>query len=120
MPIRKLNLQVTPGEKTRSADFNRTTNKVDEIIDNVNSHARTLQNVAQLLGDASFTLITMDEFKAIRPKLFRNYYVAKDSNDKARGKCWKIYLGSQLIGSFNVDGSLTLPVFPMRFPFRLS
>ena len=119
MVIKKLNLTVSPGEKTRSADFNKTTRKVDEVIDAVNNNTRTLQNVSRLLGDATFTLITMEEFKAVRPKLFKTYYVAKDQNDKDRGKCWKIYLGSQLIGSFNVDGSLTLPIFPMRFPFRL-
>ena len=65
-------------------------------------------------------LITIDEFRAISPKEFKTYFVARDEADKAKLKCWRIYLRSQLIGEFESDGTLTLPVFPMRFPFRMA
>lgn len=66
------------------------------------------------------SLITFDEYRAIQPKEYKYYHVAKDATDKERGKTWRIYLRTQLVGEFNVDGSLTLPKFPMRFPFRLA
>ena len=65
-------------------------------------------------------LITMEEYRAIKPKLFQTYYVARDETDKAKLKCWRIYLRSQLIGEFESSGKLTLPKFPMRFPFRFA
>lgn len=65
-------------------------------------------------------LFTPEEYEAISPKKFKYYFVAKDATDKEKGRCWKIYLRTQLVGTFNVDGSLTLPRFPMRFPFRLA
>lgn len=65
-------------------------------------------------------LITMDEYRAISPKKFRIYYVARDDSDKAKMKCWRIYLRNQLIGEFESSGKLTMPKFPMRFPFRFA
>ena len=65
-------------------------------------------------------LITMEEYRAISPKAFQVYYVARDAVDKAKLKCWRIYLRSQLIGEFESSGILTLPTFPMRFPFRFA
>lgn len=65
-------------------------------------------------------LITMEEYRAISPKLFQTYFVARDEIDKARMKCWRIYLRTQLIGEFESDGKLTMPIFPMRFPFRFA
>ena len=65
-------------------------------------------------------LITMEEYRAIKPKLFQTYYVARDETDKAKLKCWRIYLRSQLIGEFESSGKLTMPKFPMRFPFRFA
>lgn len=65
-------------------------------------------------------LITMEEYRAISPKLFQTYFVARDETDKAKLKCWRIYLRSQLIGEFESDGKLTMPKFPMRFPFRFA
>lgn len=65
-------------------------------------------------------LITMEEYRAISPKLFQTYFVARDETDKAKMKCWRIYLRTQLIGEFESSGKLTLPVFPMRFPFRFA
>lgn len=38
MTIEKLNIKVTPKSPARSADFNRTTAKVDEIIDSLEGH----------------------------------------------------------------------------------
>ena len=64
-------------------------------------------------------LMTYDEFKALSPKLFKYYFVAQNEEDKARMRCWRIYLGKQLVGIFNVDGSVSLPRFPFRFPVRL-
>ena len=65
-------------------------------------------------------LITIDEFIAIRVKEYKYYYVAKTEADKAAMKTWRIYLRTQLIGEFNVTGFVTLPTFPMRFPFRFA
>ena len=65
-------------------------------------------------------LITMEEYRAISPKLFQTYYVARDETDKAKMKCWRIYLRNQLIGEFESSGKLTMPKFPMRFPFRFA
>lgn len=65
-------------------------------------------------------LITMEEYRAIKPKLFQTYYVARDETDKVKLKCWRIYLRSQLIGEFESSGKLTMPKFPMRFPFRFA
>ncbi len=65
-------------------------------------------------------LITMEEYRAIKPKLFQTYFVARDETDKAKLKCWRIYLRSQLIGEFESSGKLTMPKFPMRFPFRFA
>lgn len=65
-------------------------------------------------------LITIDEFRAISPKEFKVYYIARDATEKAKLKCWRIYLRSQMIGEFESNGTLTLPVFPMRFPFRFA
>lgn len=77
--------------------------------------------IAALIGSVSYNLITAEEYAALgRNKEFRYYFVARDAADKAAGKCWKIYLKSQLVGTFNVDGSLTIPKFPMRFPFRFA
>jgi len=74
----------------------------------------TLRNI--LLGGK---LITYDQYKAIKKKEMITYYVAKDEEALKRNKCWRIYLRAQLVGEFDVEGNLTLPVFPMRFPFRL-
>lgn len=65
-------------------------------------------------------LITMDEYRAISPKKFQTYYVARDDTDKVKMKCWRIYLRNQLIGEFESNGKLTMPKFPMRFPFRFA
>lgn len=89
----------------------RTTDENGEIQENV----VTLRNI--LLGGQ---LITYDQYKAIKKKEMITYYVAKDEDALKRNKCWRIYLRAQLIGEFDVEGNLTLPVFPMRFPFRLA
>lgn len=89
----------------------RTTDENGELQENV----VTLRNI--LLGGQ---LITYDQYKAIKKKEMITYYVAKDEDALRRNKCWRIYLRAQLIGEFDVEGNLTLPVFPMRFPFRLA
>lgn len=65
-------------------------------------------------------LITMEEYRSIKPKLFQTYFIARDEIDKKKLKCWRIYLRSQLIGEFESNGFLTMPKFPMRFPFRFA
>lgn len=84
-----------------------------EEIDRLLGLAATAQQVI-------LSLITFDEYNSIESKQLRYYYVAKNESEKADGKAWRIYLGEQLIGEFGADGSLTLPKFPMRFPFRLA
>lgn len=78
------------------------------------------RRISALIGAVDMRLITQEEYASISPKQFKYYFVAKDATDKAKGKCWKIYLRTQLVGMFNVEGKLTLPKFPMRFPFRLA
>ena len=89
----------------------RTTDENGEQQENV----VTLRNI--LLGGQ---LITYDQYKAIKKKEMITYYVAKDEEALRRNKCWRIYLRAQVIGEFDVEGNLTRPVFPMRFPFRLA
>lgn len=89
----------------------RTTDENGEQQENL----VTLRDI--LLGGQ---LITYDQYKAIKKKEMITYYVAKDEESLKRNKCWRIYLRAQLVGEFDVEGNLTLPVFPMRFPFRLA
>lgn len=89
----------------------RTTDENGEQQENL----VTLRDI--LLGGQ---LITYDQYKAIKTKEMITYYVAKDEESLKRNKCWRIYLRTQLIGEFDVEGNLTLPVFPMRFPFRMA
>lgn len=79
------------------------------------------RRISELIGANKSELITADEFKALgKNKAFGYYFIAKDAEDKAKGRCWKIYLKNQLVGTFNLDGSLTLPKFPMKFPFKFA
>ena len=128
--LEKLNIQVHKGEKAKSADFNRMGERVDELIDLQHvkdaEFEKYKQNVEQSLASIGADikqyvqeLMTYDEFKALSPKLFKYYFVAQNEEDKARMRCWRIYLGKQLVGIFNVDGSVSLPRFPFRFPVRL-
>lgn len=75
---------------------------------------------SDLYGLSAPQLITLEEYRAIRPKEYKYYYVAQSEADKQALKTWRIYLRTQLIGEFNVNGFVTLPKFPMRFPFRFA
>ena len=81
---------------------------------------KSLHEINEDLYSQAPNLITIDEFRAIRVKEYKYYYVAKTEADKAAMKTWRIYLRTQLIGEFNVTGFVTLPTFPMRFPFRFA
>lgn len=90
---------------------------LQEILDNQQAAITALGlRVDGLAG----VLITMEEYRAIKPKQFQTYFVARDETDKAKLKCWRIYLRTQLIGEFESNGKLTMPKFPMRFPFRFA
>lgn len=65
--------------------------------------------------------ISYRDYRHIEPKEPKLYFVCKSRKDLENENCWRIYLQNKLIGEWDIDtGSLTLPVFPMRFPFRLS
>ena len=95
--------------------------KADENLQEVlNNQQEAIASLGLRVDGLAGVLITMEEYRAISPKLFQTYYVARDETDKAKLKCWRIYLRNQLIGEFESSGKLTIPKFPMRFPFRFA
>lgn len=95
--------------------------KADENLQEVlNNQQEAIASLGLRVDGLAGVLITMEEYRAISPKLFQTYYVARDETDKAKLKCWRIYLRNQLIGEFESSGKLTMPKFPMRFPFRFA
>ena len=95
--------------------------KADENLQEVlNNQQEAIASLGLRVDGLAGVLITMEEYRAISPKLFQTYYVARDETDKAKMKCWRIYLRNQLIGEFESSGKLTMPKFPMRFPFRFA
>lgn len=105
------NASVIPGDELV------TSNMLEEYKQHVQESLRV---IGADIKDGELPLITYEEFRAIQPKTFKYYYVARDEDMKEKGKCWRVYLCKQLIGMFTVDGSITLPRFPMRFPFKLA
>lgn len=95
--------------------------EADENLQEVlNNQQEAIASLGLRVDGLAGVLITMEEYRAISPKLFQTYYVARDETDKAKLKCWRIYLRNQLIGEFESSGKLTMPKFPMRFPFRFA
>ena len=95
--------------------------QADENLQEVlNNQQEAIASLGLRVDGLAGVLITMEEYRAISPKLFQTYYVARDETDKAKLKCWRIYLRNQLIGEFESSGKLTMPKFPMRFPFRFA
>ena len=95
--------------------------KADENLQAaLNNQQEAIASLGLRVDGLAGVLITMEEYRAISPKLFQTYYVARDETDKAKLKCWRIYLRNQLIGEFESSGKLTMPKFPMRFPFRFA
>ena len=95
--------------------------KADENLQEVlQNQQEAIASLGLRVDGLAGVLITMEEYRAISPKLFQTYYVARDETDKAKMKCWRIYLRNQLIGEFESSGKLTMPKFPMRFPFRFA
>ena len=109
---------------TLSKQLQAETNAREEADENLQEILNNQQEAIAALGlrvdGLAGVLITMEEYRAISPKLFQTYYVARDETDKAKLKCWRIYLRNQLIGEFESSGKLTMPKFPMRFPFRFA
>lgn len=99
----------------------KTRAEADTDIQNVlENQQKAIAALGLRVDGLAGVLITMDEYRAISPKKFQTYYVARDGTDKAKMKCWRIYLRNQLIGEFESSGKLTMPKFPMRFPFRFA
>ena len=95
--------------------------QADENLQEVlNNQQEAIAALGLRVDGLAGVLITIDEYRAISPKAFQTYYVARDETDKAKMKCWRIYLRNQLIGEFESSGKLTMPKFPMRFPFRFA
>lgn len=109
---------------TLSKQLQAETNARKSADENLQEVLQNQQEAITALGlrvdGLAGVLITMEEYRAISPKLFQTYYVARDETDKAKMKCWRIYLRNQLIGEFESSGKLTMPKFPMRFPFRFA
>lgn len=102
---------------TSLAEIQNNLSTFDESLSAFNSSLTSLQSQVQSLAPH---LITMEEYRAMTDRKFQIYYVARNSEDKAKVKCWRIYLRNQLIGEFESSDKLTLPKFPMRFPFRFA
>ena len=126
MAIDKLNQNFRSHTPATASEIQKMSDKIDELIDKKADQERVEQLEAQLnsigttIANLEQELITYDEYRQDKSKKFKYYFVAKDANDKAHLRCWRIYLRSQLIGEFDLDGSLTIPKFPVRFPFRFA
>ena len=109
---------------TLSKQLKTETNARKEADENLQEVLNNQQEAIASLGlrvdGLAGVLITIDEYRAISPKAFQTYYVARDETDKAKMKCWRIYLRNQLIGEFESSDKLTMPKCPMRFPFRFA
>ena len=116
--------RLTTQANALSEQLQAETNARKEADENLQEVLENQQEAIASLGlrvdSLASVLITMEEYRAISPKLFQTYYVARDETDKAKLKCWRIYLRNQLIGEFESSGKLTMPKFPMRFPFRFA
>lgn len=86
-------------------------------------------NGVELIGRMLGTDLKLDVIKYMTYKEYRNlevkepklYFVCKNSKDLEIEDCWRIYLQNKLIGEWDVkSGTLTLPVFPLIFPFRFA
>ncbi len=113
-------INVTTEALTASAEAETTAReeKDEELAEVLANQQAALTALGLEVDGLAGKLITMETYRSIKPKEFKVYYVARNDEDKAKMKCWRIYLRTQLIGEFETNGALTLPKFPMRFPFR--
>lgn len=93
---------------------------ITTIDEEIQSQAEQIAAIGLKVDNLAEQLITMDEYRNIKPKAFQTYFVARNEEEKLKFKCWRIYLRTQLIGEFEISGKLTMPKFPMRFPFRFA
>lgn len=112
--------ELTATDETLAEQIKEREEADDELEQTLANQQAALTALGLAVDGLAGKLITMEEYRATSPKAFQVYYVARDETDKAKLKCWRIYLRSQLIGEFESSGTLTLPVFPMRFPFRFA
>ena len=106
--------------KQLQAETNARKEADENLQEILNNQQEAIASLGLRVDGLAGVLITIDEYRAISPKAFQTYYVARDETDKAKMKCWRIYLRNQLIGEFESSGKLTMPKFPMRFPFRFA
>ena len=106
--------------KQLKAETNARKEADENLQEVLNNQQEAIASLGLRVDGLAGVLITIDEYRAISPKKFQTYYVARDETDKAKLKCWRIYLRNQLIGEFESSGKLTMPKFPMRFPFRFA
>lgn len=67
------------------------------------------------------TYMTYRQYLDLPVKERKLYFVCKNSKDLFAENCWRIYLQNKLVGEWEVEGGMiTLPKFPMRFPFRFA
>lgn len=91
--------------------------KMDQISgDNAYLEATWLQMLTDhgIKGD-DMKLITMSEYRAIRPKLMKYYFVTTDENPK---QLYRLYLFNKPIFEFDVRGNISV-AFPKVFPTLL-
>ena len=116
--------RLTTQANSLSEQLQTETNARKEADENLQEVLNNQQEAIAALGlrvdGLAGVLITMEEYRAISPKKFQTYYVARDETDKAKLKCWRVCLRNQLICEFDSSGKLTMPKFPMRFPCRFA
>lgn len=65
--------------------------------------------------------MSYSEYRHLETKERKLYFVCKNAKDVQAENCWRIYLQNKLMGEWEVEsGMVTLPKFPMRFPFRFA
>lgn len=115
-----LKVQAASAEQYKQTETQARQDWDDHILGIVDSQREAIAALGLRMDGLAESLITMEEYRSLSPKSFKTYFVARDETEKAKMKCWRIYLRTQLIGEFESNGKLTLPVFPMRFPFRFA
>ena len=116
----RLTTQANALSEQLQAETNARKESDENLQEVLNNQQEAIAALGLRVDGLAGVLIPMEEYRAISPKAFQTYYVARDETDKAKMKCWRIYLRNQLIGEFESSGKLTMPKFPMRFPFRFA
>lgn len=107
MDIDKLNIQVKSGERAKSSDFNKTTAKVDEIIEALNGGG---------MGGGTVKVVTVSEYVDLRDRgeLKHEFYAVMKKNE-----LYRMYFYTTLFAKKGEDGEM-ISSFPFVFPIVFS